>query len=152
MKLKSVSHSAPINDPNRCQRRTITGKRCRLRIVDPRSGLCFRHSSLASDAAKASDLRTTLAGDVTQFEDAQSVNKFLSNLLILLAEDRVSPRRGAVMAYTCNLILRTLSVHIQELDAYGDDEPDNVRVDFGDLPRPDRSQPSHASTEGSKPS
>lgn len=152
MKSKSVSHSVSVNDPNRCQHRTATGKRCRLRIVDPRSGLCFRHSSLASEAAKAADLRTILAGDVTQFEDASSVNKFLSNLLLLLAEDRVTPRRGAVMAYTCNLILRTLSVHIQELDAYGEDEPVSVSVDLGDLPRPNRTLPCPAPSEGSKPS
>lgn len=152
MKAKSVSNSVSVNDPSRCQHRTSTGKRCRLRIVDPQSGLCFRHSSLCIEAAKASDLRATLAGDITEFEDAHSVNKFLSRLLILLAEDRVSPRRGATMAYTCNLILRTLTVGMQELRVHGGDEPQRVDVDFGDLPRSIRTQPSPASTEEGKPS
>jgi hypothetical protein len=43
------------------------------------------------------------------------------------------------MAYTCNLLLRTLSVRIQELQANPDDEPTHIDIDFGDLPRPDRS-------------
>ena len=147
----SSSNSHAINDSARCQHRTVSGKRCRLRVVDPRPGLCFRHSSQKSELLHASDLRSKLAGELTQFECAHDVNKFLSNLLLLLAEDRVSPRRGAVMAYTCNLLLRTLSVRIQELQADSDDEPARINIDFGDLPRPDRSavpvtpQPSHAS-------
>ncbi len=135
----SSSNSHAINDSARCQHRTVSGKRCRLRVVDPRSGLCFRHSSQKSELLHASDLRSKLAGELTQFECAHDVNKFLSNLLLLLAEDRVSPRRGAVMAYTCNLLLRTLSVRIQELQADSDDEPARINIDFGDLPRPNRS-------------
>ncbi len=136
---KSFPNSSIINDSARCQHRTTSGKRCRLRLIDPRSGLCFRHSSQKSELLHASDGRSTLAGELTQFECAHDVNKFLSNLLLLLAEDRVSPRRGAVMAYTCNLILRTLSVRIQELQADSDDEPTRIDIDLGDFPRPNRS-------------
>src|SRR5579859_1607937 len=106
---KSSANSNIINDSARCQHRTASGKRCRLRVIDPGSGLCFRHSAKQSEFLHAADLRSVLAGKLTQFECAHDVNKFLSSLLLLLAEDRVSPRRGAVMAYTCNLILRTLS-------------------------------------------
>ncbi len=152
MKAKSVSNSVSVNEPSRCQHRTSTGKRCRLTLVDSRSGLCYRHAALHSEAAKAANLRATLAGDIAQFEEAYEVNKFLSNLLILLSEDRIAPRRAAVMAYTCNLILRTLTVGMQELRVHGEDDPPRVIVDLGDLPRPDRSQPSHASHDGNKPS
>ena len=127
----SSSNPHAINDSARCQHRTASGKRCRLRIVDAGSGLCFRHSSQKSELLHARDLRATLAGDVTQFECAYDVNKFLSNLLLLLSEDRVAPRRAAVMAYTCNLLLRTLSF----TDQSDSDEP-RVIVDF---PRPDHS-------------
>ena len=149
----SSSNSSAINDSARCQHRTTSGKRCRLRVVDPRSGLCFRHSANRSELLHAADLRSILAGELTEFECAEDINKFLSNLLLLLAEDRVSTRRGAVMAYTCNLLLRTLSVRMQELKAGFDEEP-RVIVDVGDLPRPDRSaipaapvtsEPSHVS-------
>ncbi len=152
MKAKSVSNSVSVNDPGRCQHRTISGKRCRLRVVDSRSGLCFRHASLRTQVAPATNLRSILAGDITEFEDAHSVNRFLSKLLLLLAEDRVSPRRGATRAYTCNLILRTLTVGMQELRVHGEDEPLRLNVNLGDLPRPDRSQPSHASQDGNRPS
>ena len=132
---QSSAKSSIINDSARCQHRTISGKRCRLRVVDPRSGLCFRHSAKQSELLHAADLRTVLAGEVTQFECAYDLNKFLSNLLLLLSEDRVAPRRAAVMAYTCNLLLRTLGSRQRELEE-SDDEP--VRLEI-DLPRPDRS-------------
>jgi hypothetical protein len=54
------------------------------------------------------------------------------------------------MAYTCNLLLRTLSVRIQELQADSDDEP--VRIDLGGLPHPDRNQPASIPAESSQPS
>ena len=135
MNAKSTN-SNRINTVNRCQHNFDNGTRCRLPITDPTLNLCPRHASFHSEPLKVADLRSILAGEVAHFEDAQEVNKFLSNLLILLSEDRISPRRAAVMAYTCNLLLRTLTVHIQELRAYSDDEP--VTIDFGDLPRPQR--------------
>ena len=133
---KSLANSSTINDSARCQHRTTSGKRCRLRAVDPRSGLCFRHSAKQSELLHAADLRVSLAGEVTQFECAYDINKFLSNLLLLLSENRVPPRRAAVMAYTCNLLLRTLGSRQRELEEQSADEP--VRLEI-DLPRPDRS-------------
>jgi hypothetical protein len=142
------ANSQAINDSARCQHRTASGKRCRLGVVDPRSGLCFRHSANQSTLAHVADLRTLLAGEVTQFECAHDVNKFLSNLLLLLSEDRVAPRRAAVMAYTCNLLLRTLTVRLRELEE-SEDDPVRVNIDFGDLPRPNRQQPAAILAESS---
>jgi len=53
-------------------------------------------------------LAAELLGLLTEFQSAAQINQFLSHLLLLLAQDRLSPRRGAVMAYTCNLLLRSL--------------------------------------------
>jgi hypothetical protein len=149
---KTTTNSKSVNDPRRCQHRTTSGRRCRLAIVDSHSGLCYRHAEKQSEAFHASDLRATLAGEMTQFEDAEQINKFLCNLLLLLAEDRVSTRRASVMAYTCNLLLRTISVHIQELRVDSNDEPVVPTIDFGDLPRPNRNVPAADSTGSSHPS
>jgi len=83
---KSLANSKTSNDSARCQHRTMSGKRCRLRVVDPHSGLCFRYSAKQSELPHAADLRSLLAGEVTQFECAYDINKFLSNLLLLLSE------------------------------------------------------------------
>src|SRR5205807_5810682 len=90
----SSVNSHAINDSARCQHRTTFGKRCRLRVIDPRSGLCFRHSSKQSELPHAADLRSILAGELTQFECAHDVNKFFSNLFSF-SQKIVSPRVAA---------------------------------------------------------
>src|SRR5262252_285211 len=101
---KAIVNSASPSSAVRCRHHTASGKRCRLNILDSSSRFCVRHSAKHLESVHASNLRSILAGELTQFECAYDVNKFLSNLLLLLSEDRVSPRRGSVMAYTCNLI------------------------------------------------
>ncbi len=138
----SSSNSRLINDSARCQHRTSTGKRCRLRVVDSRSGLCFRHASQASSRLDEANLRSALADDVTEFQSAHDINEFLSRLLLMLSENRVSPRRAAVLAYVCNLLLRTLPLMAHETEDPGDGfthmDVSLPGVDFGDLPRPKR--------------
>ncbi|HEY6944549.1 MAG TPA: hypothetical protein VI431_05360, partial [Candidatus Acidoferrum sp.] len=62
---------------------------------------------------------------------AVDINHVLGELYKLLASDKISPRRGAVMAYTCSLLLRTLPAIDDEL------EPEKPQFIF-DLPRPKR--------------
>jgi hypothetical protein len=141
----SAANSNMLNDPTRCQHRTTVGKRCRLRVVDTGSGLCFRHASQRLTRPDA-DLRSALAGELQDFKSASEINDFLSRLLLLLSEDRVTPRRGAVLAYVCNLLLRTLPAMDRELDADSEDAP--LKVDWSGIPRPDRDPLPKYSTAG----
>ncbi len=129
MTHKSANPNA-INDPIRCHR-TSTGRRCRLRVVDPHAGLCFRHAQLRLEHLEIPDLSPDLVGSLTGFTSAADINQVLSKLLILLSQNRVSPRRAAVIAYISNLLLRTLPAIEHESDE------DTVVV--WDVPRPDRS-------------
>ena len=47
---------------------------------------------------------------------AASINAFLARLAILVVQNRISPRRAAVLAYVSNLLLRTLSEIDREND------------------------------------
>lgn len=116
----------------RCQHRTSTGRRCRLRVVDAHSGLCFRHAQLHLQHLEVPDLSPDLVGTLTGFTSAADINRVLSKLLILLSQNRVSPRRAAVIAYISNLLLRTLPAIEHESD------DDGTQIIF-DVPRPDRS-------------
>lgn len=118
---------------NRCNHKTPTGRRCRLNAISSASGLCPRHASLppASD-----DLSASFPAGLDEFMSAVQINAFLSQLALLLVQDRISPRRAAVLAYIHSLLLRTLPAVQIELDPEPDDpEP---RILFN-LPRPDRS-------------
>lgn len=115
MTIKSANSNS-INELSRCQHRTSTRRRCRLRVVDAHSGLCFRHAQLQLQKLEVPDLSPDLVGTLTGFTSAADINQVLSKLLILLAQNRISPRRAAVLAYISNLLLRTLPAIGKETD------------------------------------
>ena len=135
---KIATKPSSINSSARCQHRTTTGRRCRLAVVQASSGLCFRHAFLRSKLGEEADLRTALAGDLPDFTSAEQINAFLSKLLLLLSENRVSPRRAAVIAYVGSLLLRSLPLVQWERSGGDDSHSSEIVVDFGDLPRPNR--------------
>ncbi|HEY6943936.1 MAG TPA: hypothetical protein VI431_02260, partial [Candidatus Acidoferrum sp.] len=100
--------------PPHCSARTPSGRRCRMAISDPASGLCFRHAAvrLKEDSG---DFSEALVCGIKEFHSAVDINHVLGELYKLLASDKISPRRGAVMAYTCSLLLRTLPAIDDEL-------------------------------------
>jgi hypothetical protein len=115
-----------------CRHRFPSQRFCRLPIADPESGLCSKHAAEHRKDLGQADLAASLIGDAEEFRSAVVINRSLGELYKLQARNKIHPRRAAVMAYTCNLLLRTLPAIEREL--HPDDEI--VQVDFGDLPRP----------------
>ncbi len=56
-----------------------------------------------------SDDSSALLGPVQDFRTATSINHVLGKLLVLLATDRIPPRKAAVIAYICQLLLQSLN-------------------------------------------
>jgi hypothetical protein len=116
-----------------CQHRAASGRRfCRTPISDPASGLCFKHAAAQKKDRDAAHIAAKLIGNTEEFTSAVTINRSLGELYKLLARDEIAPRR-AVMAYTCNLLLRTLPAIDRELNP--PDEPQQILFD---LPRPKR--------------
>jgi hypothetical protein len=149
MNQKITSPDSPFSsrtEPKRrvplCRHRTRNGKPCRYSAADPHSGLCPRHAASPTHRYADPQVASDLLGDLTEFQSACEVNQFLSRLLLLLAQDRLSPRRGSVMAYTCNLLLRSLhAIDMENKSA----APQEI---IWDLPHPEREEdapppPSH---------
>jgi hypothetical protein len=127
-----TANPSTISAESRCAHRFANGKRCRM-FAQPGSTVCSRHA-----ADTAADLAGTLTTGLGQFTSAEPINQFLSRLLLLLAQDRISPRRGAVMAYTANLLLRSVTV-MQHDAAEAERDAKNRPVQIiWDIPRPDR--------------
>ena len=122
------------NADTKCTHFTARGRRCRLRAL--RSGLCFRHAALQIQPAQPVDV--DLSADFSiQLDDLQSadqINQFLAKLLILVVQNRISPRRAAVLTYITNQLLHSLVAIKREVDS----QP--IQWDW-DLPAPKRDQP-----------
>jgi hypothetical protein len=140
---QEISKPSTINVSSRCRHLTVHGRRCRLRSLDDRSGLCFRH--LARSVPHAAALQTQQPADtdltasflqLAEFRSALQINGFLAELLALLVKNRVSTKRAAVLAYITNQLLRTLPEIEHELNPPVD--PDANPVIIVDGPRPIR--------------
>jgi hypothetical protein len=131
---KSIK-SIKSNDLSRCRHFFPGGRRCRLPLAPRSSFFCRNHQHLQPPAGAVVDLSDVLAPDEKKFTSAENINKFLATLLQLLAEDRITPRRGTALAYTCNLLLRTLPAIEREL--HPDPRHDNTPF-IWDIPGPDR--------------
>ncbi len=91
----------------RCSYPSSTGRQCQRLASDFQSTLCPQHRA-AQKHRESSDISFTLAGQSQAFQTAQGINHSLGALYRLLAGNRISPRRAAVLAYINSLLLRTL--------------------------------------------
>ena len=105
----------PIEKPQRCQYRSSSGLQCRYSSRGNASGLCARHEAVETKRSSAG--LTALLNIADNFHSAAGISRSLAELFTLLAEDRVSPRRAAVLAYICSLLLRSLPAMDRELNA-----------------------------------
>jgi hypothetical protein len=86
------------------------------------------------ESARPAEIASTLTANLDDFTSAAQINDFLSRLLLLLAQDKISTRRAAVLAYITNQLLRTLPAIAKEENA----EPTSF---IFDAPRPERDLP-----------
>ncbi len=81
----------------RCAHRTVGGRQCRLSASDARSGLCPQHRA-EQKQVEAADYYRHLTTNFQFFQTAQGINYSLMDLYQLLAQNRISPRRAAVLS------------------------------------------------------
>jgi hypothetical protein len=103
MKTKT---NAAFSTAHRCNHFTSTGRQC-LSLATGRSGQCARHAAAQAELQARDYARHLLRGS-KGFQTAGGINYSLGDLYSLLAQNRISPRRAAVLAYISSLLLRTL--------------------------------------------
>jgi hypothetical protein len=113
----SASKPSVINNSARCVHFYPNGRRCRLSVQAPNSHFCPAHTRLPQNEPDPAEIASTLTADLDDFTSAAQINNFLSRLLLLLAQDKISTRRAAVLAYITNQLLRTLPAIAKEENA-----------------------------------
>src|SRR6266849_4164562 len=140
--VPSPNPAAPLAkaDP-KCHHVTVSGRQCRLRAI--RSGLCFRHAALQLQSTQPVDvdLSSDFLGQLDDLQSAEQINQFLAKLLALVVQNRISPRRAAVLTYITNQLLHSLVAIKREIDS----QP--VQYDWSDFPCPERDKPNATTTQ-----
>ena len=106
MNDKSMKTST-IAANSRCQHRFANGMQCGVPLVSEDVHFCVRHAKLAQNQPAEQDLSGVLLRVSQDFQTAQGINFSLAMLFELLAKNRISARRAAVLAYIGSLLLRT---------------------------------------------
>jgi len=131
---QSASKPSFINNAARCIYLYPNGRRCRLYSAAANPNFCPAHAPLPANQPNPAEIASTLTANLDDFTSAAQINDFLSRLLLLLAQDKISTRRAAVLAYITNQLLRTLPAIAKEENA----EPTQI---IFDAPRPERGLP-----------
>jgi hypothetical protein len=126
-----IANSSIINNSARCTHRFPNGKRCRLYTSALDSAYCPAHAKLPQNQQEPPETARALTANLTEFRSAIPINDFLARLLLLLAENKISARRAAVLAYITNQLLRTLPAIDRELNPREDpNEPPEIICDM----------------------
>jgi hypothetical protein len=114
---QQTANSRFINNSARCTYRFPNGRRCRLYVTAVNPNFCPAHAPLPANQHDPAEIASTLTANLDDFTSAAQINDFLSRLLLLLAQDKISTRRAAVLAYITNQLLRTLPAIAKEENA-----------------------------------
>ena len=131
------SNPQPIgsSSADRCRFYSSSGRRCR--IPADSGGLCAKHQ-----ADQVAEVAATLTANLDDLSSPEQINTFLSRLLLLLAQDKISARRAAVLTYIASQLLRSVHTMI------ADEKREGTTEIIFDAPRPNRSLPTATPEEG----
>ncbi len=104
-----------VPDEERCLFSTINGNRCRNPHQGNATGYCISHEArVMKDREKKEDegevravAEQLLTPDV-RLHTKEDVNRFTSQLLILVAQKRISRKDGSLLAYIASVLLQTI--------------------------------------------
>ena len=113
--LQTPPQSSPPPAVPRCVHISPSGRRCASSAYDLRSSLCFRHNNRRK-RAEETDHSAVLTRNADSFQSREGIRHSLAELYVLVAQDRISPRRAAVLAFISSMMLRIV-------DAEAKDEP-----------------------------
>lgn len=97
--------ATPLPNLGRCRYLTATKRRCRSNVLDQGGAYCPRHQDKQHHPGDYSMPLTHLAQD---FRTLHGIHDSLRQLYVLLAANRISPRRATTLAYISSLMLRVL--------------------------------------------
>ena len=133
------SNTSSIAALSRCQHRFANGMRCSVPTPGEEVQFCSRHTRPAETQPLQQDLSAILLKQSQDFQTAQGVNFSLASLYELLAKNRISARRAAVLTHIGGLLLRTHPRIDYDREAHIVD-PTKPQPKLPPMPEPDPSQ------------
>ena len=131
---QTSANSSFINNSTRCDHIFATGRLCRLYSPNPDSRFCPSNARIPQNPHDSADFAATLTAGLDDLSSGEEIATFLSRLLLLTAQGKISPRRAAVLTYIASQLLHSVrSIIVEEKHS------PHTEIVF-DAPRPDYSK------------
>jgi len=100
-----------VPDEERCLFTTNHGNRCRNPHLGNATRHCFLHEgrNQNADESEVQAVAEQLLGSNVELHTKDDVNRFTSQLLILVAQKRISRQDGFLLAYIASVLLQTIA-------------------------------------------
>ena len=95
-------------DQLRCQYRSAADRQCRLLRADTHPSLCAFHAHEEQQLLEPERVGAELASLSGEFKTVNDLNHVLGKLFTLKAQNRISARDAAVLAYIAQLLMQSL--------------------------------------------
>jgi hypothetical protein len=123
--------------PSPCAHFFPSGRHCRRLVSPSNSRFCSRHAKLPENL-QPDDLTPELTADPEYLDSLDGIYNFLCKLAVLLARNRISTRRAAVLAYINSQLLHAFAATRREEAAIRREQAEAPFQITDDLPRPNR--------------
>jgi hypothetical protein len=105
-------------------------------VVKPGVLFCATHSKQNAPTDPADPL-AELASELGDLSEIHEVSQFLSKMLKLTRQNRISLSRATALTFIANSLLTSFRLLNTE-DRIAVKDPENLRIDWTGVPRPDR--------------
>ena len=111
-------------------------RRCRQPVTHLGAQFCRTHSRIRRPRQLEANPLTDLPADLSSLNSYSEVTLFLARVLTLLSENRISPRRAAVLTYIANSILNSLRAAERQTLLLAKNPPDEpLNIDWSAMTR-----------------
>ena len=143
--MERNQHATQFVDPMpTCNHTFKHGRQCRQPVAGPGGFLCSTHlRTHARFAPPPPDPLAALASELGEITEIHQVSQFLSKVLKLACQNLISINRAAALTYIANSLLNSLRLQNSELRIAAKEDPENLVIDWTDVPRPERDRVAH---------
>ena len=134
---RTQCESNAVNSLPLCSHIYKHGRLCRQPVAKLGEVLCSTHLRSHALAKPPADPLAELASELGEISEIHQVGTFIAKLMKLACQSRITFRRAVSLTYMANSLINAIRLQRAE-DARAAKDPGELRIDWTDVPRPER--------------
>ena len=134
---RTHNQSKAVDSLPSCSHTYKHGRQCRQPVAKLGEILCSTHLRSHALAKPLADPLAELASELGEISEIHQVGTFIAKLMKLACHGRITFRRAVSLTYMANSLINAIRLQRAE-DVRAAKEPGELRIDWTDVPRPER--------------